>query len=142
MIKIKKPKKLNNKLLKEPTISKDKNNDFFLLSLKHLDKTQWETFFDWEKKHKLSKLLETMYWYSNEKLIKLVDNKKFSIYWDFPPKNKTKFEHPKHVPEDANWARIHIDWTHCLIWHVIANMFFAVFLDWTHSFWKSKKSNT
>lgn len=140
MVKIKKPKK-DNSLIKKPTIVEE-NNELFLLSLKHLDRNQWEDICEWERKWKLSELIHTLHWYSNDKLISRVDKDKFTIYWDFPPKHDTDFHFPKFIPEDAKWARIHIDWKHCLIWHVIRNVFYIVFLDGKHSFWKSKLKHT
>jgi len=63
------------------------------------------------------------------------------IYGSFPD-NKSDFYHPKHVPEDAQWGRVHIDGTHILAGHFVDSTFYIVFLDNNHAFYKVKLKNT
>jgi hypothetical protein len=69
-------------------------------------------------------------------------SKKFAAYESFPPKDKTIYEHPKHVPEDAKWARIHVNGTHILVGHIFKNTFYLTFLDPEHKFWITELKNT
>jgi hypothetical protein len=114
----------------------------FLLSFKHLDRIQGQRLSDWDDIGILSQAIETLWGYCGESLVSQSNNKKFTIYGDFPPKDKTDFTHPKHVPEDARWARIHITGKICVIGHVVRNIFNVVFLDMEHRFWISEKKNT
>lgn len=116
-------------------------NQEFLLSLKHLDRSQGQTLSDWESSGMLSTAMETLRDYCSNDFLAQVGSK-FTIYGDFPPKEKTEFTHPKHVPLDAQWARIHINGKVCVIGHVVINVFYVVFLDKDHKFWKSEKKHT
>lgn len=118
------------------------NDDFLLLSLRHLDKTQGDVWESWEEKKILSRALHSLAGYCASSLRSQANTKKFTIYGQFPPKNKTAFNHPNHVPEDAEWARIHIIGKQCLIGHVVSNTFYLVFLDGEHKFWISELKNT
>jgi len=89
----------------------------------------------------LSEALNTLWNYCCKPIVNQYSDK-FTVYGDFPPSNKTDFFHPKQVPEDAKWARIHVNGLHCLIGHVIYDTFYLVFLDQEHKFWKSVLKNT
>ncbi|WP_052126195.1 hypothetical protein [Ureibacillus massiliensis] len=140
--------KRNQSLLKgvsdSPTAKQNEQtiNDYFLISLKYLDRTQGQDFSEWEQENLLAKAMETLRNYSHNSLVSQVDGKKFNIYGEFPPKKKTEFNHPKHVPEDAEWARIHVTGKQCIIGFVNRNIFNVVFLDKEHKFWKSEKKHT
>lgn len=114
----------------------------FVISFKHLDRQQGQSLPDWEQAGILAKALETLRGYCGEPLFSRVDGDKFAIYGEFPPSNKTDFNHPKHIPEDAQWARIHVSGKVCVIGHVVKNVFNVVFLDKEHRFWISTKKNT
>ena len=75
------------------------------------------------------------------------------IYGDFP--RKSDFEHPKHVPHQARWARFRMESSVRLIGFVLpdevngkihegtemrfdCNTFYVVFLDKDHRFYKTK----
>lgn len=123
-------------------VSEKEQDGYFLLSLRHLDREQGQSFFQWEESNILAKGMETLRDYSTRSLMAGVDNDKFIIYGDFPSKDKTDFFHPKHVPEDAQWARIHVNGKVCIIGHVEGNIFHVVFLDKDHRFWISEKKHT
>ena len=116
-------------------------NANFKLSFQYLDTSQKyaSSFKDWQKVGLLSHAMETLCGYCCSPLMKQVDGDKFTIYGSFPPKEKTKFEYPKHVPEDANWARIHINGSSVIIGHIVNDTFYVVFLDKTHKFWLTKR---
>lgn len=67
-------------------------------------------------------------------------SKSFKEYGYFPP--KSKFEHPKHVPEDVSWASLHLCGRACLGGHIVENIFYVVFLDKDHEFWLTEKKHT
>lgn len=116
--------------------------DHMVVSLKHLDKNQGHIFEDWEELKILSRAFNTICGLSSKSIKEQANNNKFTIYGGFPPKEKTDYYHPKHIPEDAQWARIHITGKQCVIGHVLGNVFFLVFLDGEHKFWKSELKNT
>ena len=113
----------------------------FKLSFQYLDTTQkyGSSFKDWQQAGLLSHAMETLKGYCCSPLMGQVDGDKFAIYGSFPPKDKTMFEYPKHVPEDANWARIHINGSAVIIGHIVGDTFHVVFLDKTHKFWLTRK---
>lgn len=97
------------------------------------------SFSDWQKDGLLSHALEVLKGYCCRPLLEQVDGEKFTIYGDFPPKEKTRFEFPDHVPQDAEWARIHINGRAILVGHIIDDTFYVVFLDKFHAFWLTKR---
>lgn len=113
----------------------------FKISLSHLDKEQkfGSGYADWQKAGLLSKFFETFQGYCCRPLLSQVDGDKFTIYGDFPKKDYTEFKYPEHVPEDANWARIHINGVSVVAGHIVEDTFYVVFLDKTHSFYLTKK---
>lgn len=116
------------------------DDEYFLFSLRQFDSTQGETFKFWQDNLILADLVNVLKGYSCSTLKSQVDKNKFTIYGDFPPADKTEFHHPKHVPEDARWARIHITGKHILAGHIVGNLFYIVFLDFHHKFWISNNA--
>lgn len=130
---------LDNK--KNKTVNDDVIKGNFKVSLSHLDKTQkfGSNYLDWQNAGLLSKLFETLQGYCCRPLLEQVDGDKFTIYGDFPKKDYTMFNFPEHVPEDANWARIHVNGIAVVAGHVVDDTFYIVFLDKTHSFYLTKR---
>lgn len=114
----------------------------FCISLEHFDNTQGQGFKDWQRSGLLSLTMELLTGYCKKPLMEQVDKKKFAIYKSPPPKDKTKFIIPDYIPEDANWARIHINNRSVLVGHIVGNKFYIVFLDKRHGFWLSEKKHT
>jgi len=139
-VQIKPHKKVN--LINRPELTiKDENNECFLVSFKYFDNTQGETFGQWQAEAILADALEKLMYYCKSTLASQRDDT-FTIYGNFPPGHLTEFVHPRHVPLDARWARLHITGKQCVIGHVHRNVFYIVFLDKNHRFWKSKKKHT
>lgn len=113
----------------------------FKISLQYFDPRPMYAsgFKDWQKDGLLSKALETLHGFSHKPLMQQVDGDKFTLYPSFPPPEKTMFEYPKHVPEDAQWARIHVNGPAVLVGHIVRDTFYLVFLDKTHKFWLTKR---
>lgn len=113
----------------------------FKISLAYFDPSPMYAsgFKDWQKDGLLSKAMDTLHGYCKRPLRQQIDGDKFSVYQSFPSPDHTKFEYPKHVPEDAEWARIHINGPAVLIGHIVGDTFYLVFLDKTHKFWLTKK---
>jgi hypothetical protein len=84
-------------------------------------------------------MIETIQGYCCRPLLEQVDGDKFTIYGDFPPKERTRFTPPTFVPEDANWARIHVTGPAVVVGHIIENTFYVVFLDKTHKFYLTRR---
>lgn len=113
----------------------------FKVSFQFLDSTQkyGSSFSDWQKSGLLAKMLDCFQGYCCNPLLQQVDGEKFTIYGNFPPTNKTLFKFPDFVPEDANWARIHITGSAVVAGHIVNDTFYTVFLDKTHKFWLTKR---
>lgn len=113
----------------------------FKISFQYFDSSQKfaSSFKDWENCGWLSKAVETLQGYCQSPLLSQVDGDKFTVYGSFPPKEKTMFEYPKGVPEDANWARIHILNKAVIIGHIVKDTFYVVFLDKSHKFYLTKR---
>lgn len=140
----KKQKSLLNGISKNERAKRDEedqNNSLFLVSFKDLDREQGQSLTDWEQQGILARAIETIRGYCCSPLVSQGDEK-FTIYGNFPPKDKTQFTFPRHISEDAKWARIHVTGEQCLIGHVIKNVFYVVFLDKEHEFWKSELKHT
>ena len=113
----------------------------FKLSFQDLDITQkyGSGFREWQKVGLLSHAMDTLKGFCCSPLIKQVDGEKFAVYNSFPPENTTMFEYPQNVPEDAHWARIHVNGPAVIVGHIVNDTFYVVFLDKTHKFWLTEK---
>ena len=114
----------------------------FKVSFQYLDTTQkyGSGFKDWQRDGLLSAAMETLAGYCKRPLLDQLDGDKFTIYGDFPPHGYTLFEHPVHVPQDANWGRIHVTGVAILVGHILSDTFYIVFLDKTHKFQLTKRT--
>ena len=117
------------------------NDDFFVISFKHLDKTQGSDFHDWEKKSILAHAMDVLEGYCCSSLRSQLSTK-FTIYGHYPANAKSGFKCPDYIPEDAEWARIHVTGLQFIIGHVVKNIFYVVFLDEHHEFYKSELKHT
>lgn len=139
-----KPKKqsiFKDALDKKRSITDEDLTGNFKVSFQYLDTTQkyGSGFKDWQKAGLLSKAMKTLQGYCCSTLLSQVNTTKFTVYGNFPPKDKTGFEFPEHVPEDAKWARIHIVGKAVLAGHIVRDTFYVVFLDKSHKFFKTKR---
>ena len=115
----------------------------------------------WDKlgNDKILSLIDKLKHYTNDSLEYWKREKLLVEYGDFPPKGKTDFNHPRHVPADVRWARFRVEGAFRLIGFLIPselhnepcenngvggekhfynrNVFYVVFLDPEHRFWKS-----
>lgn len=137
-----KKKKSSPKLQKEkPSVNDENNISNFKLSFQYLDTTQkfGSSFKDWQSAGLLSFALETLQGYCCSPLWEQLDGDKFTTYKSFPSNDKTLFKYPKNVPEDAQWARIHVNGLSVIVGHIVKDTFYVVFLDKTHKFFLTKK---
>ena len=143
MAKFKKKKELSiiTKILQNKKSTVNTSFENFKVSFQYVDSSQKyaSSFRDWQKAGLLSKMLELLQGYCCRPLLAQIDGDKFSTYQGFPPPEKTLFEFPSHVPEDANWARIHINGPSVIIGHIVNDTFYVIFLDKTHKFWLTKR---
>jgi len=115
-----------------------------------LDNEQGQRFSDLTVEQ-FSKIMEKLKWYSKENRSHWEnDGKVLAVYEDFPPKSKSNFFHPKHVPAGVKWARFRLEGDQRLIGFVIdkndiekfqlnPDVFHIVFLDLYHNFYIVKK---
>ena len=121
-----KKKKSLPKLQKEkPSVNDENKISNFKISLPYLDTTQkfGSSFKDWQNSGLLSFALETLQGYCCSPLWEQLDGDKFTTYKSFPSNDKTLFKYPKNVPEDAQWARIHINGLSVIVGHIVKDTF-------------------
>src|SRR3954453_9724796 len=111
-----------------------------VLSFKHFDLRQGQSFSDWEKENLLAEMLGTFHGYCQREDYTHCQDDGFKVYGPFPP--RSEFAHPTHVPPDADWASMHIKGKQCVAGHVFKNIFYVVFLDKEHKFWPTQKKHT
>lgn len=99
---------------------------------KHLDRNQGQKFEDWQRQEVLAKALNRFRDHSGVPVDQCF-NDKFKRYKQFP--SHSEFEHPTQVPQDADWASMHVDGKTCVIGHMLRNVFYVVFLDMDHKFY-------
>ncbi|MCH5214114.1 MAG: hypothetical protein J1E97_02885 [Muribaculaceae bacterium] len=111
-------------------------------SLKDIDKNQippGQTYEGWARKGVLSYLLEKLEYISQKTMEEAIREGFIKIYGDFPP--RSDFRHPPHIATDVKWAVImNIKGQKGRVaGHIIDNVFYIVFLDLDHLFYKMKK---
>lgn len=133
----------NNSILKGVSESnsakaaEQKLEDDFLLSFKYLDREQGQTLEQWEQDGILARAFDKLRNYCCNTLKSHIGNG-LEIYGGFP--KNSDFDKPKHVPEDAEWARIHVTGTQIVAGFVNRNVFNVVFLDKNHRFYIVEKN--
>lgn len=129
----------------KPVTGKKEKPEFkssnFQVSFQHFTSSQKcaSSFKDWQNAGLLARALETLQGYCCRPLFEQLDGSKFTIYGSFPPAEKTRFIKPEGTPEDANWARIHVNNKSVIVGHIVGNTFYVVFLDKEHAFWLTKR---
>lgn len=123
--------------LSQISVKEMEHSKGLVFSFKHFDRTQGQNFEDWEARQLLSRMLNDFHGYCSRATFTECFGSKFTLYGNFP--SSSQFKHPRHVPPDAEWARIHVQGEPCVIGHMFHNIFYVVFLDREHQFWPSKK---
>ena len=150
---LKKERKLSNFPVDNIETSISTIKGLLSFNFKYLDNTQGQRFSDLSSEQ-FSKFIEKLKWYSTEnrahwetERIGTKDGRVLAIYDDFP--KTSSFFHPKHVPVGVKWARFRLEGDMRLIGFVIDNkdiselglnpdVFYVVFLDLYHNFYKTK----
>jgi hypothetical protein len=138
---IKKGANMRPNLLAGQSNVKNTQDELILFNFKFMDPSQGQTFIEWEKDGLLAQAFDVFKSYSSQKMTS-AKGSRFKSYPNFPPKEKTDYRHPKHVPEDALWSSMHLQGKPCVIGHIYRNVFYVVFLDRHHCFYKSPLRNT
>lgn len=120
-------------------IEQQKLDEDFLISFKYLDREQGQTFEEWETEGILARTIEKLRNYCCNTLKSSIGDG-LTIYDSFP--KVSDFVKPRHVPEDAQWARIHITGLQVVAGYVNRNVFNVVFLDKDHRFCITEKKHT
>lgn len=111
-------------------------------SLKDFDFTQCppgQSFEEWQKEELLAYLMTKIGYICQCSVPEAVQKKFIKIYNDFPP--RSDFKSPKFIEGDVKWAVImDIKGQKARVaGHIIDNVFYIVFLDRDHLFYKMKK---
>ena len=111
-------------------------------SLKDIDKNQippGQSYEEWARKGLLAYLLEKLEYISQKTMAEAIQEGYIKVYGAFPP--RSNFRHPTHIARDVNWAVIMKikGQKGRVAGHIIDNVFYIVFLDMDHLFYKMKK---
>jgi hypothetical protein len=113
-----------------------------LFSFKDFDVNQCppgQTFKEWEEKGLLSDLMTKLVELSVMNRVQAGQNKCIEMYDSFPP--NSDFHIPKYILGEVKWGTIQDigGQKHRVAGYMIDNVFYVVFLDKDHKFWKMKK---
>ena len=130
-----------SELTGEASVHDEKYANKCKFSFQYFDDSQEHasSFLDWQKMGTLVEALETLRGFCKSTLSEQLKTKKFKTYGSFPDKDKTKFFHPKHVPQDACWGRLHVNGDKIMAGHIVNDTFYIVFFDSNHNFYLTKK---
>lgn len=136
----KKADKRKENLRTEKTVEGDLPKVVF--SFKDFDKSQippGQTYEDWQEKGYLAYLMDKLSHISELNMIEAKQQKYITEYGSFP--KQSDFQYPKHIAQDVNWAVIKKikGQKGRVAGHIIGNVFYIVFLDMNHKFWKMDK---
>jgi hypothetical protein len=120
----------------------EKREKFIVFSFKDFDRNQGQSFKEWEEEELLALAVSKISQLSNLTMSQAIQQTILKVYTkvEFPP--KSDFKHPKHVKDGVKWASFHVQGKECIIGYVEENVFYIVFLDKDHKFWKTEKKNT
>lgn len=113
-----------------------------VFSFKDFDSNQCppgQKFTEWEKEGLLSDLFQKLVDISQKDRLTASREKCITVYHSFPP--ESDFRIPKHIVGNVDWAVIDDvgGQKHRVAGYIIDNVFYIVFLDKDHKFWKMKK---
>lgn len=113
-----------------------------VFSLKDIDRNQippGQTYEEWSHEGFLSYLFEKLEHISQKSMAEAIQEGYIKVYDKFPP--ISDFKHPNHIATDVKWAVImNIKGQKVRVaGHIIDNVFYIVFLDKDHVFYKIKK---
>lgn len=113
-----------------------------LFSFKDYDSTQCppgQNFEDWENDELLSSLMVKLVDLSQKNRMEATQQEIITVYGKFP--NSSEFKIPRHIQGDVDWAVIKNvgGQKHRVAGYIKDNVFYVVFLDKNHKFYKMKK---
>lgn len=113
-----------------------------VFNFKDIDKSQippGQTFEEWQEKGFLAYFMEKLAHISELNMIEAKQQKYITEYGAFP--KQSDFQHPRHIAPGVNWAVIKKikGQKGRVAGHIIGNVFYVVFLDLDHKFWKMDK---
>ena len=119
-----------------------KSEPFIVLSFRNFDRSQGQSFQEWEKNQLLALAIEKLTGICQFTVPQAIANKMIKQYSKGTFPKNSDFHHPKHVPDDIAWCSMHIQGKECVIGYFTDNIFNIVFLDKEHRFWISEKKHT
>ena len=112
-----------------------------VFSFKDFDCTQkfGQTYREWQENGLLAYMLEEFGHFCQWTRVEAEQEDILEVYGNFP--KSSKFKHPKHIATDVEWAVIRNvkGQKGRVAGYVIGNVFYVVFLDMDHQFWKTKR---
>ena len=117
----------------------NQRDPLIVFSLKDFDINQGQTFKDWEENELLALAITRLRAISNLTVGQTLQQQIIKNYPKVPFPPDSEFRHPQHVPNDVVWCSMHVQGKECIIGYMVENIFYIVFLDKNHEFWKTKK---
>lgn len=128
--------------LREERKTNENSAPKIVFSFKDFDNSQippGQSFEQWQKDGVLAYFLEQLTSICQWTIQEAQENGVLSIYKKFPP--DSDFKWPQHIASDVQWAVIKKvkGQKGRVAGHVIENVFYVVFFDKDHVFWKTKR---
>ncbi len=113
-----------------------------LFSFKDWDQNQCppgQTWAEWEKEGLLTSLMDKLVQLSQKDRVEASQQQCIKVYGQFPP--RSDFKVPQFIEGEVEWAVIEDvgGQKHRVAGYMIDNVFYVVFLDKEHKFWKMGK---
>jgi hypothetical protein len=102
-----------------------------------LDPTQGQTIKEWEDVKLLAKFDEKLRQIGQLSKEEALAKQLIKIYPDFSFSENSNFQEPNHINPPENWAVIHIQSKEVVAGYLEGDVFYIVFLDKNHDFWKT-----
>jgi hypothetical protein len=119
-----------------------KKDPLIVFSFLNFDINQGQSFEDWQSEELLALAVNKLRSLNGYTIPQATAAGIITIYTKVPFPPLSKFEHPKHIPDDIDWCSMHISGKPCVIGYFEDNVFHIVFLDKEHEFWITKKKHT
>ncbi|MCB9234131.1 MAG: hypothetical protein H6581_20920 [Bacteroidia bacterium] len=121
---------------------KGRKEPLIVLSFKDFDRNQGQSFKEWEQAELLALAVNKLHAVCQLTVGEATSQQVIKRYTKvgFPP--ESGFVHPRHILPEVTWCSMHIQGKECVIGYFEENVFYVVFLDMDHEFWKTKKKHT
>lgn len=142
------PKRTNYQRKESTRDTRDAQDAYMSFSFRYIRENEPsgnpQSLITWEGDGLLKSLLDSLKQLTERPIPWLLQNEYLAIYEDFPPTSKTDFKCPPNIPHDARWGSIRKigGQKGRLAGFIIDRVFYIVYFDKDHQFWKSTLRHT